>query len=630
MAGPVPAPIVSSVKASTAFEGYGLVFRVKLTGNNKGHQIAWNYAPVDAGMHSVATQGWDWRGFVLTDGVTLCADNTFLIVPPNVTSFDIVLATQKDAIRETSEYVALNVGGVAALGAIAGDMPYDAAHWWRNTSWFHDVFSGRVQQWRSFWLDPANAKKGSARGLAAGYYGAYVQRLIAAFDANPRTQNYADIAAAIEFWMGGKVTGAGAIQPVAPVQFMADAVVSAANPKTIVLSKPPFVPQPDRHQIVVLGDSITDEETENGTWTRGARAHLSAGWSLRNVAHAGSTTRSGFGARNALLAALAENPTPGVVAIATGHNNFNFRVSLSQTRSDLEWLVKKSLDSGASVLLIGTYLPPNMQDSRRGHNWSVAFHRIFEAIAQKYAGNSRFAFVNNLWAPLDGSSASFNGAVAQSPETLAKLATYLKPDRVHPRGEQSIVDALYGGIAPKLDPLVSAVDREIHAVALDQGGGGLGFSGLANSRARLDVDGDGVSDRLAWMAAGTAFLVRDENDNGVADGRSEIDFAAADGASGLDALRIYDTNNDGLLSAAEADYWKLGIWTDANGDGRCAPSEFKGFAAAGIQSLALSRDAAARFFAGGDVVAPGQSAFTRADGTEGALAGVTLAWSAVA
>lgn len=63
------------------------------------------------------------------------------------------------------------------------------------------------------------------------------------------------------------------------------------------------------------------------------------------------------------------------------------------------------------------------------------------------------------------------------------------------------------------------------------------------------------------------FLALDQNGNQLIDQKEEL-FGQNEGAeNGFEALRKLDTNKDGVIDSKDADFKKLLLWNDANGDG---------------------------------------------------------------
>lgn len=173
-------------------------------------------------------------------------------------------------------------------------------------------------------------------------------------------------------------------------------------------------------------------------------------------------------------------------------------------------------------------------------------------------------------------------------------------------------------------------------VILDLNGDGVSLSLLGASNATFDMTGDGQRVQTAWASAGDGFLAIDLGANGqggpdgVIDQSKEIVFTewAPGTTSDMDALRqVFDTNHDGKLDAVDGRWSDFRIWQDANGDGISDPGEVKTLDQLGITSIDLTPTGPALSFADGSVI-QGLSTYSRADGTTGVAADVTLAYSA--
>lgn len=161
-------------------------------------------------------------------------------------------------------------------------------------------------------------------------------------------------------------------------------------------------------------------------------------------------------------------------------------------------------------------------------------------------------------------------------------------------------------------------------VTLDLDGNGLHYVGLDDSQAYFDVNNDGWRERLAWVSAGDALLVRDIGADRVIDRFDEISFTGylAGARTDLEGLVAFDSNGDGLLSRLDARWHEFGAWQDAHGDGVSAPGEFRSLDEIGIAQIGLNSDQQLRQVDG--VTEFGQSRFTWADGRTGAVGDVAL------
>lgn len=110
----------------------------------------------------------------------------------------------------------------------------------------------------------------------------------------------------------------------------------------------------------------------------------------------------------------------------------------------------------------------------------------------------------------------------------------------------------------------------------------------------FDLDGSGERVSVAWTSQGSddAFLVLDRNANGAIDDGGELFGAAtvqAPGArhNGFEALRLLDTNGDGVISVADREFVALQLWTDENHNGKSEADELVSLRQAGIGEISL-------------------------------------------
>jgi hypothetical protein len=103
---------------------------------------------------------------------------------------------------------------------------------------------------------------------------------------------------------------------------------------------------------------------------------------------------------------------------------------------------------------------------------------------------------------------------------------------------------------------------------------------------------------MAWTDRGDGLLALDRNGNGSIDDGKELFGNATPlinggrASNGYEAMaeldsRILGGNEDGMISAADALYESLLLWTDANHDGHSQPEELQPLSAAGIGQLGL-------------------------------------------
>ncbi len=163
---------------------------------------------------------------------------------------------------------------------------------------------------------------------------------------------------------------------------------------------------------------------------------------------------------------------------------------------------------------------------------------------------------------------------------------------------------------PRRDPLVLDLDGDgIETIAAD---GSVLF----------DHDGDGIKHGTGWIGAADGMLVLDRNGNGLIDNGGELfgdNTPKADGTvavNGFDALGDFDTNSDGLVDAADAQFADLRIWRDLSADGVSQGSELFTLSGLGIASIGTASEVST-LDVGNANIASAQGAFTYTTGAEG-------------
>jgi hypothetical protein len=129
-------------------------------------------------------------------------------------------------------------------------------------------------------------------------------------------------------------------------------------------------------------------------------------------------------------------------------------------------------------------------------------------------------------------------------------------------------------------------------IALDLDGNGVRTL-PASVGAVYDVNADGVSERVGWLSATDAWLALDRNGNGLIDDGSELFGSGTtlpDGSKALDgfaALRVMDSNRDGVIDANDAGFASLAVWVDSNSNARTNAGELRNLAEAGVKAISL-------------------------------------------
>ncbi|MFZ3019431.1 MAG: calcium-binding protein [Gallionella sp.] len=177
---------------------------------------------------------------------------------------------------------------------------------------------------------------------------------------------------------------------------------------------------------------------------------------------------------------------------------------------------------------------------------------------------------------------------------------------------------------PRRDPLT-----------LDLNGNGLETVPInATNPVYFDLTGEGVQSSVGWVAPNDGFLVLDRNGDGVINDGTELFGDATPAyelgttvpstgqtADGFAALAQEDTNADGVVNSADANFANLRVWQDANQDGVSQASELKILSELGIESFNVASINHSQLLSNGNQIADTGS-YTRTDGTTG-TAGVT-------
>jgi Ca2+-binding RTX toxin-like protein len=123
-------------------------------------------------------------------------------------------------------------------------------------------------------------------------------------------------------------------------------------------------------------------------------------------------------------------------------------------------------------------------------------------------------------------------------------------------------------------------------LVLDMDGDGIELISLDDSGVYMDTNSDGLAEQVGWVAPDDALLVRDDNGNGVIDTPNEL-FGGT-GQTGYQELAAYDTNADGQITAADADFGSLKVWNDLDSDGISDAGELQTLTEAGITAISLA------------------------------------------
>ncbi len=164
--------------------------------------------------------------------------------------------------------------------------------------------------------------------------------------------------------------------------------------------------------------------------------------------------------------------------------------------------------------------------------------------------------------------------------------------------------------------------RVVDPLVLDLDNNGIDLTNVTNG-VSFDITGTGEVHQTAFVSGNDAFLALDLNQNGSIDDGHEL-FGDQNGAAdGLEELRKYDENNDGVIDSSDSVFNKLQLFNDRNRDGITQEGELRSLADENISSLDLSGREENRTVAGGNFLTK-SSGFTRQDGSRGYMGDVLL------
>ena len=130
-------------------------------------------------------------------------------------------------------------------------------------------------------------------------------------------------------------------------------------------------------------------------------------------------------------------------------------------------------------------------------------------------------------------------------------------------------------------------------IVLDLDGNGIQTLSV-DAGVRFDMLAGGQAVQTGWVGSGDGLLVMDRNLDGAINDGSELfgsSTALTDGTKAVDgyqALAQLDTNHDGVISSADAQFSQLGVWIDGNADGLSSAGEVKSLAQLNISQLSLN------------------------------------------
>jgi acyl-CoA thioesterase-1 len=152
-------------------------------------------------------------------------------------------------------------------------------------------------------------------------------------------------------------------------------LAAALSASAVAFASPPRSSAPQR--IVVLGDSLAVSPSRALNFPEELQARLEKahpGWTIVNAGYRGDTTTGGS---RRFQNALTDDTK--ILVLELGANDGLRGVDVGTVEGNLSRMIETAQSRGIKVLLCGMETPP-----LRSWNYSVAFHRIFPRLAEKY------------------------------------------------------------------------------------------------------------------------------------------------------------------------------------------------------------------------------------------------------
>jgi hypothetical protein len=134
-----------------------------------------------------------------------------------------------------------------------------------------------------------------------------------------------------------------------------------------------------------------------------------------------------------------------------------------------------------------------------------------------------------------------------------------------------------------------STQSRLQVLVMSSSAGGPNLVSLDKSVVTADVGQTGSLKNIGWVGAKDSLLVADTYGDGLIDITTQGNFQSLKPAAktSLSGLAAYDTNGDGIINAADANFSQLKLWQDANQDGVSTPAELKSLSDSGVQSITL-------------------------------------------
>lgn len=161
-------------------------------------------------------------------------------------------------------------------------------------------------------------------------------------------------------------------------------------------------------------------------------------------------------------------------------------------------------------------------------------------------------------------------------------------------GDQEKIDELTKMIQENAEDYAEAGDAQPprDPLVIDFGKSGIELKSVEHG-VNFDLDNNGFAEKTAWIGMEDGLLAYDRNNNGKIDNGGELfgdQVVMKDGslsASGFEALKELDEDDNLLIDSEDSVYSQLRIWIDVNHNGKSENEELKDLEQSGIVSISL-------------------------------------------
>ena len=169
-----------------------------------------------------------------------------------------------------------------------------------------------------------------------------------------------------------------------------------------------------------------------------------------------------------------------------------------------------------------------------------------------------------------------------------------------------------------------SVDRGCPLI-LDLGDDGVETLDIDETNIYFDTQNTGFATKTGWVSKNEGLLAVDKNNDGKITQQSEL--FGSETKSGFEDLRLYDSNNDGVINSSDTDYGKLKVWQDLNENGITDSGELKTLGELGINSINL--DVVDLNLEQNQNTITGMSSYTTTDGKTHTIYNVNFAFNKI-